>query len=93
MKPSTTHALWWLAGPAVGILAVACVAALGAGPGLAFWAVFTGLMFLAGTPLLQFALLHTSKLGGQHAAVGAVALAAIACCAAIAWTSGAFAFW
>jgi predicted permease len=93
MTPSTHRALWWLAGPTVGILVVAWVAWLGTGPGLAFWAVFSGLIFLVGTPLMQFALLRTPKLRGQHAAVGVVALSAIACCAAIAWTSGAFAFW
>ena len=93
MSPSTSHTLWWLAGPGIGIFLVASFAWTGLGPGLFFWATFTGLTFVVGTPILQLALLRTARLRGQHAAVCAAAIAIVACCAAIAWTSGAFAFW
>jgi len=93
MEASLNRALWWLTGPTVGILVVACVGWVGAGPGLFFWAAFTGLIFLVGTPVLQLALLRIAKLKGRYAAVCAIALATVTCCAAIAWTSGAFAFW
>jgi len=58
-----------------------------------FWAAFTGFIFVAGTPVLQLALLRTAKLRGQYAAISATALATVTCCAAIAWASGAFDFW
>jgi len=65
----------------------------GAGPGLSFWAAFSGLIFLVGVPILQFALIDTTRLKGRYAAVSILALAAATCCAEVAWVSGAFAFW
>lgn len=93
MKPSIVRSLWWLTGPTVGILLFAWVGWAGAGPGLSFWAAFTGLIFLVGVPVLQLALIHTTRLKGRYAAVSILALATATCCAVIAWVSGAFASW
>jgi hypothetical protein len=87
------RSLLWLAGPAVAILLIAFFGWAGPVPGLFFWAAFTGLIFLVGTPILQLALLHTSKFEGRHATACGVALATATCCAAAAWLSGAFNFW
>src|SRR5471030_1821104 len=93
MKSLTMRSLWWLTGPTVGLLLIACVGWVGPGPGLFLWAALAGIMFFIGTPLLQLALIRSPKLKGRYAAACIGALATVTCCAAIAWVSGAFDFW
>jgi len=93
MSPQLGRSLMWMAGPAVAV-ALAALATLGnVGPGLLFLLLTSSAAFMIGTPILQLALLSTTKYRARYAAACRIAMATVLVGLLVPASLGVFSFW
>jgi hypothetical protein len=93
MSPQMVRTLYWLPGPLLAVSLLAFTVLGRAGPGFAIFSAIVGLALMVAAPLIQLALLATSRFGGRYGAACLVAIASVLVVAGIPLVLGVFNFW
>jgi len=93
MSPLTERSIYWLPGPAIG-MALLGFAFLGhAGPGLLYLCMVGAAAFVFLSPLIQLALLATSRFKGRYRETCRVAIMTVFAGLCVPTFLGVFSFW